>query len=103
MTLAFDIKSRIHCLAGLSAAAIVSTCVAGAAQSAPTETIGSLITKGGKVQDLFVSQEYPYFLVISGDSKPYVCALSIDEAFGFFDYRQPSPPASIGSRCSELK
>jgi hypothetical protein len=83
------------------ALAVVFSPTISIAQTSPT--VGSLIAKGGKVESVVTSQDYPYFVVSSPDGKVYFCALSVDEAYKFFDYRQPNPPASIGSRCSELK
>lgn len=90
-------------VAAIAAMAILSFRPDASAQAMEPVTIGSLIAGGGKFQDLFASQEYPYFIVTAADGKPFICALSVDEAFQFFDYRQPNPPAGIGSRCSELK
>ncbi|MCX7864521.1 MAG: hypothetical protein N2423_05745 [Novosphingobium sp.] len=103
---ASGLNCTIHCrahVAAIAAMAMLSISLDASAQATQSVTIGSLIAGGGKVQDLFASQEYPYFIVIAADGKPFICALSVDEAFQFFDYRQPNPPAGIGSRCSELK
>lgn len=66
---------------------------------------GELLASGGKVESVVVSQEYPFFVISTPtpDAKLYYCALSVDEAYKFYDYRLETPPASIGSRCSQIR
>lgn len=66
---------------------------------------GELLAKGGKVESVVVSQEYPFFVIStpSPDARLYYCALSVDEAYKFYDYRLETPPTSIGSRCSQIR
>jgi hypothetical protein len=65
-------------------------------------TASDLLASGGKVEGVTTMQEYPY-VIITAASKLYICGLAVDEAYKFFDYRQPNPPLSIPSRCSEIK
>jgi hypothetical protein len=82
---------------------VISSVACATAQEAVT--IGGIVAKGGKVESVVTSQDYPNFVLSTPgpNANVYFCALSVDEALKFFDYRLPTSPASIGSRCSELK
>jgi hypothetical protein len=84
---------------------VIGTFSATACLAQETVTISALIAKGGKVESVVTSQEYPFFVISTPapDAKLFYCALSVDDALKFFDYRQSTTPASIGSRCSAIK
>lgn len=65
------------------------------------ETVGSLLAAGGEVKAVITTQEWPYFY-ITKDNKLYTCSLNYDEGAKIYDYRAP-PPASVSTRCTELK
>ncbi len=64
-------------------------------------TLGELMGQGGKVVSVAVVQDWTHWLVQVPSGKTYICSLDYDSSVKYFDFRVP-PPASIGSRCSEI-
>jgi hypothetical protein len=65
-------------------------------------TISSLLAAGGDVKAVQTSQEWPVFYITTPDKRMFACSMDYDQGYKFFDARQPVP-ASVATRCSELK
>jgi hypothetical protein len=65
-------------------------------------TISKLLTDGGQLISVQTSQQWPFFYITTPDRHLYACSMDYNEGYNFFDSRQP-PPATVGSRCSEIK
>jgi hypothetical protein len=72
------------------------------AQDGEKPTVGSLIAAGGKVEAIVAAQDWPFFYITTPDKKLFACSMEYDDGFKFFDYRS-QPPASVKTRCTELK
>jgi hypothetical protein len=61
---------------------VIGTFTATACLAQETVTISALIAKGGKVESVVTSQEYPFFVISTPapNAKLFYCALSVDEA-----------------------
>ena len=65
-------------------------------------TISKLLANGGQLISVQTSQQWPFFYITTPDRHLYACSMDYNEGYNFFDSRQP-PPATVGSRCSEIK
>jgi len=65
-------------------------------------TLSKLLADGGQVVSVQTSQQWPYFYVTTSDRRMFACSMDYDQGYKFFNYRQPAP-ASVSTRCTELK
>ena len=65
-------------------------------------TISKLLADGGQLIAVQTSQQWPFFYITTSDKHLYACSMDYNEGYNFFDSRQP-PPATVGSRCSEIE
>jgi len=65
-------------------------------------TISKLLANGGQLVSVQTSQQWPFFYITTPDRHLYACSMDYNEGYNFFDSRQP-PPATVNSRCSEIK
>ena len=65
-------------------------------------TVGSLLASGGELNAVQTSQEWPVFYNTTTDKRLFACSMDFDQGYKFFDARQPVP-ASVATRCTELK